>query len=55
MESCQHYVVTKQSNLTHWHLILGWFAQKIDPHLQDALPHVKVWYLAGTMICQRFL
>lgn len=41
LESCQHYVVTKQSNLTHWHPILGWFAQKTDPNLQEALPHVK--------------
>ncbi|KAK6625595.1 hypothetical protein RUM43_005894 [Polyplax serrata] len=41
LESCQHYVVNKQSNLTYWHPILGWFAQKIDPNLQDALPHVK--------------
>ena len=42
MESCQQYVATKQSNLTHWHPILGWFAQNIDSNLQDAVPHVKV-------------
>ncbi|EEB13316.1 ubiquitin-protein ligase, putative [Pediculus humanus corporis] len=41
MESCQQYVATKQSNLTHWHPILGWFAQNIDSNLQDAVPHVK--------------
>lgn len=41
MESCQHYVVTKQSNLTHWHPVLGWFAQAMDPGLQDAICHVK--------------
>lgn len=41
MESCQHYVVTKQSNLTHWHPVLGWFAQAMDPGLQDAISHVK--------------
>lgn len=40
--SCQNYVVAKQSNLTHWHPILGWFSQKIDPCLQEALYHVKV-------------
>jgi hypothetical protein len=27
LESCQNYVVSKQSNLTHWHPVLGWFAQ----------------------------
>lgn len=41
MESCQHYVVTKQSNLTHWHPVLGWFAQPMDPGLQDAICNVK--------------
>lgn len=30
LESCQKYVVNKRSNLTHWHPILGWFAQSID-------------------------
>lgn len=41
MESCQHYVTTKQSNLTHWNPVLGWFAQSLDPGLQEAIPHVK--------------
>ncbi|KAF5298208.1 hypothetical protein FQA39_LY02632 [Lamprigera yunnana] len=41
LESCQHYVVSKQSNLTHWHPILGWFAQPMDPALHAAIPHVK--------------
>uniref|UniRef100_A0A1Y1M0Y6 HECT-type E3 ubiquitin transferase n=2 Tax=Photinus pyralis TaxID=7054 RepID=A0A1Y1M0Y6_PHOPY len=41
LESCQHYVVTKQSNLTHWHPVLGWFAQSMDPELHAAMPHVK--------------
>ncbi|XP_054278321.1 ubiquitin-protein ligase E3B-like [Macrosteles quadrilineatus] len=41
LESCQHYVSTKQSNLTHWHPVLGWFAQSLDPGLQDAVPHIK--------------
>ncbi|KAK4876027.1 hypothetical protein RN001_012449 [Aquatica leii] len=42
LESCQHYVVSKQSNLTHWHPILGWFAQPLDPALHSAIPHVKI-------------
>ena len=29
-ESCQKYVVSKQSSLTHWHPVLGWFAQNVD-------------------------
>jgi ubiquitin-protein ligase E3 B len=41
MESCQHYVVTKQSNLTHWHPVLGWFAQSMDYSLHEAMPYVK--------------
>lgn len=41
MESCQHYVVTKQSNLTHWHPVLGWFAQSMDYSLHEAMPFVK--------------
>lgn len=41
LESCQHYVVMKQSNLTHWHPVLGWFAQPMDTRLQDAIGNVK--------------
>ncbi|GJQ75479.1 hypothetical protein Trydic_g17567 [Trypoxylus dichotomus] len=41
LESCQNYVVNKQSNLTHWHPVLGWFAQPMDPYLHAAMPHVK--------------
>lgn len=41
MESCQKYVVNKQSNLTHWHPVLGWFAQKIDHGLHESLTLVK--------------
>ncbi|XP_054713011.1 ubiquitin-protein ligase E3B-like [Uloborus diversus] len=41
MESCQKYVVNKQSNLTHWHPVLGWFAQKIDLGLHESLSLVK--------------
>jgi ubiquitin-protein ligase E3 B len=42
LESCQNYVVSKQSNLTHWHPVLGWFAQPMDPSLNAAMPHVKI-------------
>ncbi|GLV32551.1 uncharacterized protein CBL_00739 [Carabus blaptoides fortunei] len=42
LESCQHYVVSKQSNLTHWHPVLGWFAQPMDPNLHSAMVHVKL-------------
>lgn len=42
LESCQNYVVSKQSNLTHWHPVLGWFAQPMDSALHAAIPHVKI-------------
>jgi len=29
-QCCQRYVLSKRSNLTHWHPVLGWFAQKTD-------------------------
>lgn len=41
LESCQRNVVNKQSNLTHWHPVLGWFAQSIDHGLHQCLPLVK--------------
>lgn len=41
LESCQNYVVTKQSNTTHWHEVLGWFAQPIDQYLQASMNHIK--------------
>lgn len=41
LESCQNYVVSKQSTLTHWHPVLGWFAQPLDSLLHAAMPHVK--------------
>nr|CAD7199399.1 unnamed protein product [Timema douglasi] len=42
LESCQNYVVSKQSNLTYWHPVLGWFAQNMDYGLHEAIPSVKV-------------
>ncbi|XP_076627960.1 ubiquitin-protein ligase E3B isoform X2 [Colletes latitarsis] len=41
LEACQQYVVAKQSNLTHWHPILGWLALKVDTTLQEPIPYVK--------------
>uniref|UniRef100_A0A0A9Y2C9 HECT-type E3 ubiquitin transferase n=2 Tax=Lygus hesperus TaxID=30085 RepID=A0A0A9Y2C9_LYGHE len=41
MSSCQSYVVSKQSNLTHWHPVLGWFSQRMDSGVQECLGHVK--------------
>lgn len=41
LESCQNYVVSKQSTLTHWHPVLGWFAQPLDPALQAATAPLK--------------
>ncbi|RZF42672.1 hypothetical protein LSTR_LSTR001467 [Laodelphax striatellus] len=42
LSSCQNYVAVKQSNMTHWHPVLGWFSQSMDGGLQDAVPFVKV-------------
>ncbi|KAJ8917808.1 hypothetical protein NQ315_010714 [Exocentrus adspersus] len=42
LESCQNYVVNKQSTLTHWHSVLGWFAQPMDSSLHAAMPYVKL-------------
>ncbi|GIY67610.1 ubiquitin-protein ligase E3B [Caerostris darwini] len=57
MESCQKYVVNKKSNLTHWHPVLGWFAQKVDHGLHESLSLVKkqvqlLW--SGSMIKTMF-
>lgn len=41
LEFCGKYVVSKQSSLTHWHSILGWFSQSIDQRLHDSLALVK--------------
>lgn len=37
---CQQYVQGKRSNLTYWHPVLGWFAQKTDSSLNEAMPIV---------------
>lgn len=41
LETIQHYVVTKQSNLTHWHPMLGWFSQAPDQSLFESIALVK--------------
>ncbi|PSN54423.1 Ubiquitin-protein ligase E3B [Blattella germanica] len=30
-----------ESNLTHWHPVLGWFAQGLNCNLHEAMPYVK--------------
>ncbi|XP_034942891.1 ubiquitin-protein ligase E3B isoform X2 [Chelonus insularis] len=42
LESCQQYVVAKQSNLTHWHPVLGCFAQSVDSSLYGAISYIKI-------------
>ncbi|RXG67758.1 Ubiquitin-protein ligase E3B [Armadillidium vulgare] len=41
LNKCGEYVSTKQSRLTQWHPLLGWFSQSLDQHLNDALPLVR--------------
>lgn len=41
LEKCREYVTTKQSSLTQWHPVLGWFSRPLDQHLNDALSTVK--------------
>ncbi|XP_015784165.1 ubiquitin-protein ligase E3B [Tetranychus urticae] len=41
LEGCQKYVSSKQSSLTHWHPILGYFAQNVDSGLHESFVHVK--------------
>ncbi|CAL4096192.1 unnamed protein product, partial [Meganyctiphanes norvegica] len=41
LEKCGEYVTTKQSSLTQWHPVLGWFSRPLDQHLNEAMPLVK--------------
>ena len=41
LESCGQYVTAKQSNLSHWHPVLGWFSVSIDSYLQDSMTLVR--------------
>ncbi|XP_054155444.1 ubiquitin-protein ligase E3B-like [Oppia nitens] len=54
LESCQKYVVSKQSSLTHWHPVLGWFAQNVDQGLHESLGYVKsqLQYLWSSQLIQ---
>ncbi|XP_060602901.1 ubiquitin-protein ligase E3B-like [Ruditapes philippinarum] len=40
LDKCKNYVQNKRSNLTHWHPVLGWFSQKTDQGLHEAMPFV---------------
>jgi len=42
LESCSQYVTAKQSNLSHWHPVLGWFSVSLDKYLQSTIPIVKL-------------
>eukprot|EP00795_Rhopilema_esculentum_P015545 gene15545-6809_t len=42
LKHCQTYVVKKQSNLTKWHPVLGWFMQADDTSwISDTMVHVN--------------
>ncbi|XP_064107609.1 ubiquitin-protein ligase E3B-like isoform X1 [Macrobrachium nipponense] len=41
LEKCGEYVTTKQSSLTQWHPVLGWFSRPLDQHLNESLSLVK--------------
>ena len=41
LASCSQYVTAKQSNLSHWHPVLGWFSVSLDRHLQASMGQVK--------------
>ena len=41
LDSCGQYVIAKQSNMSHWHPVLGWFSVTLDTHLQDSMSIVK--------------
>ena len=34
LENCGQYVTAKQSNMSHWHPVLGWFSVSLDSYLQ---------------------
>ena len=42
LESCGQYVTAKQSNLSHWHPVLGWFSVSLDSYLQASMDKVKM-------------
>ncbi|KAI0213900.1 Ubiquitin-protein ligase E3B [Lamellibrachia satsuma] len=40
LKRCQTYVKSNKSSLTHWHPVLGWFSQRADHRLHEAMPFV---------------
>lgn len=42
LSACAQYVTAKQSNLSHWHPVLGWFSVSLDKHLQASMGQVKI-------------
>ncbi|KAK2176480.1 hypothetical protein NP493_662g01045 [Ridgeia piscesae] len=40
LNRCQTYVKSNKSSLTHWHPVLGWFSQRADQRLHEAMPFV---------------
>jgi ubiquitin-protein ligase E3 B len=41
LSSLGQYVTAKQSPLSHWHPVLGWFSVSLDKHLQSSMVVVK--------------
>jgi ubiquitin-protein ligase E3 B len=41
LDSCGQYVTAKQSNMAHWHPVLGWFSSRLDKYLQESLGTVR--------------
>jgi len=41
LSSLGQYVTAKQSPLSHWHPVLGWFSVSLDKHLQNSMVVVK--------------
>jgi len=41
LSSLGQYVTAKQSQLSHWHPVLGWFSVSLDKHLQSSMVLVK--------------
>lgn len=41
LSCCQKYVGNKKSEVTHWHPVLGWFAQGLDSQLHASMPLVR--------------
>ena len=41
LTSLGQYVTAKQSPMSHWHPVLGWFSVPLDKHLQASMATVK--------------